>query len=38
MDRKNNLPCGPPFSKAERDFNLSLRDRLVEIGFKVFLP
>jgi nucleoside 2-deoxyribosyltransferase len=30
--------AGPLFSKAERDFNIYLKDRLVEMGFKVFLP
>ncbi|WP_406658157.1 nucleoside 2-deoxyribosyltransferase [Methanolobus sp. ZRKC2] len=39
MDGKKQIYlAGPLFSKAERDFNLYLRDRLVEIGFKVFLP
>lgn len=30
--------AGPLFSQAERDFNRNLRDRLVEMGFGVFLP
>ncbi len=39
MDGKKQIYlAGPLFSKAERDFNLYLRDRLVEIGFSVFLP
>ncbi|MBN2110620.1 MAG: nucleoside 2-deoxyribosyltransferase domain-containing protein [Methanosarcinaceae archaeon] len=39
MDGKKQIYlAGPLFSKAERDFNLYLRDRLVEIGFGVFLP
>lgn len=39
MDGKKQIYlAGPLFSKAERDFNLHLRDRLVEIGFNVFLP
>ncbi|MDW7733204.1 MAG: nucleoside 2-deoxyribosyltransferase [Methanolobus sp.] len=39
MDGKKQIYlAGPLFSRAERDFNLYLRDRLVEIGFKVFLP
>lgn len=39
MDRKKQIYlAGPLFSRAERDFNLYLRDRLVEIGFEVFLP
>ncbi len=39
MDGKKQIYlAGPLFSKAERDFNLYLRDRLVEIGFNVFLP
>ncbi|TGC08438.1 nucleoside 2-deoxyribosyltransferase [Methanolobus halotolerans] len=39
MDGKKQIYlAGPLFSKAERDFNLYLRDRLVEIGYKVFLP
>jgi len=39
MDGKKHIYlAGPLFSRAERDFNLYLRDRLVEIGFSVFLP
>ncbi|MCQ6962013.1 nucleoside 2-deoxyribosyltransferase [Methanolobus chelungpuianus] len=37
-NKKQIYLAGPLFSKAERDFNLSLRDRLVEMGFEVFLP
>jgi nucleoside 2-deoxyribosyltransferase len=36
--KKQIYLAGPLFSKAERDFNVYLRDRLVEIGFRVFLP
>lgn len=36
--KKQIYLAGPLFSKAERDFNVSLRDRLMEMGFKVFLP
>lgn len=36
--KKQIYLAGPLFSKAERDFNVYLRDRLVEMGFKVFLP
>ncbi|WP_407355615.1 nucleoside 2-deoxyribosyltransferase [Methanolobus sp. WCC5] len=39
MDGKKQIYlAGPLFSQAERDFNVLLRDRLVEMGFKVFLP
>jgi nucleoside 2-deoxyribosyltransferase len=39
MDGKKQIYlAGPLFSKAERDFNVLLRDRLVEMGFSVFLP
>ncbi len=30
--------AGPLFSKAEKDFNLNLTERLEFLGFKVFLP
>jgi nucleoside 2-deoxyribosyltransferase len=36
--KKQIYLAGPLFSKAERDFNIYLRDRLVEMGFNVFLP
>jgi nucleoside 2-deoxyribosyltransferase len=36
--KKQIYLAGPLFSKAERDFNIYLKDRLVEMGFKVFLP
>ncbi|MDI3539683.1 MAG: hypothetical protein PWR29_1319 [Methanolobus sp.] len=36
--KKQIYLAGPLFSKAERDFNVYLRDKLVEIGFRVFLP
>ena len=39
MDGKKQIYlAGPLFSQAERDFNIMLRDRLVEMGFAVFLP
>lgn len=39
MDGKKQIYlAGPLFSQAERDFNIMLRDRLVEKGFDVFLP
>jgi nucleoside 2-deoxyribosyltransferase len=39
MDEKKQIYlAGPLFSQAERDFNVMLRDRLVEMGFSVFLP
>ncbi|WP_340820506.1 nucleoside 2-deoxyribosyltransferase [Methanolobus sp. WCC4] len=39
MDGKKQIYlAGPLFSQAERDFNVMLRDRLVEMGFSVFLP
>jgi nucleoside 2-deoxyribosyltransferase len=39
MDGKKQIYlAGPLFSQAERDFNVLLRDRLVEMGFSVFLP
>lgn len=39
MDGKKQIYlAGPLFSQAERDFNVLLRDRLVEMGFNVFLP
>ncbi|MEZ5336385.1 MAG: nucleoside 2-deoxyribosyltransferase [Methanolobus sp.] len=39
MDGKKQIYlAGPLFSRAERDFNMMLRDRLVEMGFLVFLP
>ncbi len=39
MDEKKQIYlAGPLFSQAERDFNILLRDRLVEMGFAVFLP
>ncbi len=39
MDGKKQIYlAGPLFSQAERDFNIILRDRLVEKGFDVFLP
>ncbi|MDK2830894.1 MAG: hypothetical protein PWQ75_646 [Methanolobus sp.] len=39
MDGKKQIYlAGPLFSKAERDFNVLLRDRMVEMGFSVFLP
>ncbi len=37
-DKKQIYLAGPLFSQAERDFNVLLRDRLVEMGFLVFLP
>ncbi|WP_342304260.1 nucleoside 2-deoxyribosyltransferase [Methanolobus sp. ZRKC5] len=37
-DKKQIYLAGPLFSQAERDFNILLRDRLVEMGFAVFLP
>lgn len=37
-DKKQIYLAGPLFSQAERDFNVLLRDRLVEMGFSVFLP
>ncbi|MGB3906804.1 MAG: nucleoside 2-deoxyribosyltransferase [Methanomethylovorans sp.] len=36
--KKKIYLAGPLFSKAERDFNVYLRDKLVEKGFSVFLP
>ena len=36
--KKKIYLAGPLFSHAERDFNVYLRDRLVEKGFSVFLP
>lgn len=36
--KKQIYLAGPLFSKAERDFNVLLRDRMVEMGFSVFLP
>jgi len=30
--------AGPPFSEAERRFNLGLTHRLEAVGFDVFLP
>jgi nucleoside 2-deoxyribosyltransferase len=36
--QKNIYLAGPLFSHAERDFNVYLRDKLVEYGFSVFLP
>lgn len=39
MDEKKHIYlAGPLFSQAERDFNILLRDKLVEMGFTVFLP
>ena len=39
MDGKKQIYlAGPLFSQAERDFNVLLRDKLVEMGFSVFLP
>ena len=38
MEKKQIYLAGPLFSQAERDFNLMLRDRLLEMGFAVFLP
>lgn len=39
MDGKKQIYlAGPLFSQAERDFNVMLRDKLVEMGFSVFLP
>lgn len=38
VDKKQIYLAGPLFSQAERDFNVMLRDKLVEIGFSVFLP
>ncbi len=39
MDGKKQIYlAGPLFSQAERDFNVLLRDRLVDMGFAVFLP
>ncbi|WP_406660806.1 nucleoside 2-deoxyribosyltransferase [Methanolobus sp. ZRKC3] len=39
MDGKKQIYlAGPLFSQAEMDFNVMLRDRLVEMGFSVFLP
>ncbi|WP_407281662.1 nucleoside 2-deoxyribosyltransferase [Methanolobus sp. WCC1] len=39
MDGKKQIYlAGPLFSQAERDFNVLLRDRLVEMEFSVFLP
>ncbi len=38
VDKKQIYLAGPLFSQAERDFNVMLRDKLVEMGFSVFLP
>lgn len=39
MDGKKQIYlAGPLFSQAEMDFNVMLRDKLVEMGFSVFLP
>ncbi|SDF66798.1 Nucleoside 2-deoxyribosyltransferase [Methanolobus vulcani] len=39
MDGKKQIYlAGPLFSQAERDFNVLLRDKLIEMGFSVFLP
>ncbi|WP_321420632.1 nucleoside 2-deoxyribosyltransferase domain-containing protein [uncultured Methanomethylovorans sp.] len=38
INKKNIYLAGPLFSHAERDFNVYLRDKLVENGFSVFLP
>ncbi len=36
--KKQIYLAGPLFSQAEMDFNVLLRDRLVDMGFSVFLP
>jgi len=36
--KKQIYLAGPLFSKGERDFNILLRNRLVKMGFSVFLP
>jgi nucleoside 2-deoxyribosyltransferase len=38
VNKKQIYLAGPLFSQAERDFNLMLRDKLVGMGFSVFLP
>jgi nucleoside 2-deoxyribosyltransferase len=38
IEKKQIYLAGPLFSQAERDFNLMLRDKLVGMGFSVFLP
>ncbi len=38
VDKKQIYLAGPLFSQAEREFNEILRDKLVEMGFSVFLP
>ena len=38
VNKKNIYLAGPLFSHAERNFNVYLRDKLVENGFSVFLP